>query len=89
MSKIDLLFTDVVLPKGMSGRQLAEALSRDRPGLKVLYASGYSEEIVQHRGQLDPTLRLITKPYDKNQLARAVRAALDNGANGNGLSEKS
>ena len=75
--RIDLLFTDVVLPGGMSGRQLALELGRRYSGLRVLYASGYSEEVVQHRGHVEPGLRLLAKPYDIARLARAVRAALE------------
>jgi CheY-like chemotaxis protein len=75
-SRIDLLFTDVLLPKGMNGRQLADELCRERPGLRVLYASGYSEDVVEHRGQLEPGLGFLAKPYANDQLAQAVRAAL-------------
>jgi CheY-like chemotaxis protein len=75
-SRIDLLFTDVLLPKGMNGRQLAQELTRERPLLRVLYASGYSEDIVEHRGQLEPGLGFLPKPYARERLAQAVRAAL-------------
>jgi CheY-like chemotaxis protein len=75
-SRIDLLLTDVMLPKGMNGRQLGEALTRERPGLRVLYVSGYSEEIIQHRGTIEPGVQLITKPFTKAQLAAGIRAAL-------------
>jgi len=74
--RIDLLLTDVMLPKGMNGRQLGEALTRERPGLRVLYVSGYSEEIIQHRGSIEPGVQLVTKPFTKAQLAEAIRAAL-------------
>jgi CheY-like chemotaxis protein len=75
--RIDLLFTDVVLPKGMNGRQIARALALSHPAMRVLYASGYSADIIQRRGELGPGLRFIAKPYEKEDLARAVRAALD------------
>jgi CheY-like chemotaxis protein len=69
---IDLLFTDIVMPEGMSGYKLAEAATRLRPGLKVLYASGFAAEPPQHDGQ-----RILRKPYDRRDLAQTVRAALD------------
>src|SRR5262249_49362666 len=75
-ARIDLLLTDVVLPGGMSGHDVARTLAVERPSLPVLYASGYSPEIVQHRGELDPGMRLVPKPYDRSQLAESVRAAL-------------
>jgi CheY-like chemotaxis protein len=76
LPRIDLFLTDVVLPGGMNGCEVAEELKRQRPGLRVLYASGYSDRILEHRGQLPPTLRRIAKPYDIAQLAEAVRKAM-------------
>jgi signal transduction histidine kinase/CheY-like chemotaxis protein len=76
LPRIDLLLTDVMLPNGMTGRQVAEELTRLRPGLNVLYASGYSEDVIMHRGRLDPGLRLLGKPYNMDDLARAVRDAM-------------
>jgi signal transduction histidine kinase/CheY-like chemotaxis protein len=76
LSRIDLLLTDVMLPGGMTGRQIAEELVRQRPGLPVLYTSGYSEDVILHRGQLESGLRLLHKPYTMDDLARAVRAAV-------------
>jgi signal transduction histidine kinase len=75
--RLDLLLTDVVLPKGMSGRDLARELGRERPDLPVLYASGYSMEMVRHREQSDEPMRLINKPFDRHALAKAVREAID------------
>jgi signal transduction histidine kinase len=73
---IDLLFTDVILPGGMNGRQLAtEAMAR-RPELKILYTSGYSENAIVHHGRLDAGVLLLPKPYLSSDLARMLRTAL-------------
>jgi signal transduction histidine kinase/CHASE3 domain sensor protein len=72
----DLLFTDVILSGGMTGRQLAEAVARHRPGLKVLYTSGYTDNSIVHHGRLDQGVLLLTKPYRKTQLAQMIRQAL-------------
>ena len=72
----DLLFTDVVLSGGMTGRQLAEAVAKRRPGLKVLYTSGYTDNSIVHHGRLDRGVLLLTKPYRKTQLAQMIRQAL-------------
>ncbi|MBK3663625.1 CHASE3 domain-containing protein [Bradyrhizobium diazoefficiens] len=77
----DLLFTDVVIPGGMSGRELAEEVAKLRPGLKVLYTSGYTDNAIVHHGKLDDGVMLLTKPYRRNQLAEMIRKAL-NGAGG-------
>lgn len=74
---IDLLFTDVVLPGGMNGRQVAEAAMQIRPGLKVLYTSGYTENAIVHHGRLDQGVDLLSKPYRRPELASRVRKALD------------
>jgi CheY-like chemotaxis protein len=70
--RIDLLFTDVVLP-GMSGRELAGELASRRPGMPVLYASGYNEEIVAARGVLNPGISYLAKPYTSEELLERVR----------------
>jgi CheY-like chemotaxis protein len=73
---VDLLFSDVTLPGGIHGPDLARR-ARDRsPELKVLFTSGFSESVIIHRGVLDGTLPLIAKPYAIADLARRVRAAL-------------
>jgi PAS domain S-box-containing protein len=72
----DLLFTDVILSGGMTGRQLADAVARHRPGLKVLYTSGYTDNSIVHHGRLDQGVLLLTKPYRKPQLAQTIRQAL-------------
>jgi PAS domain S-box-containing protein len=75
---IDLLLTDVIMP-GMSGRELADAARVLRPGLKVLYCSGYSEDAIIHQGRLDPGVQLLAKPFRRGELARRVREVLDAG----------
>ena len=72
----DLLFTDVIMPGSMSGRELAEKVSKLRPGIKVLYTSGYTDNAIVHQGRLDPGVLLLTKPYRKSQLANMIRRAL-------------
>ena len=72
----DLLFTDVIMPGGMTGRQLAEEVAKRRPGIKVLYTSGYTDNAIVHHGRLDAGVLLLTKPYRKSQLAKMVRQAL-------------
>jgi signal transduction histidine kinase/CheY-like chemotaxis protein len=74
---LDLLFTDVVMPGGMNGRALADAALQRRPGLRVLYTSGYTDNAIVHHGRLDPGAQLLTKPYRRSDLARAVRSALE------------
>ncbi len=74
---IDLLLTDVVMPSGMSGRDVAnEVLKRD-PRIKVLYTSGYTDNAVVHHGRLDEDVELLGKPYTRETLARTVRRILD------------
>jgi signal transduction histidine kinase len=74
---IDLLFTDVVMPGGMNGRQLADEAVARRPGLKVLFATGYSRNAIVHQGRLDPGVQMIGKPFSMDALASKVRAMLD------------
>jgi PAS domain S-box-containing protein len=72
-----LLFTDVFLPGALDGRQLAEEALRRRPGIKILYTSGYAEDVLVHNGRLDPGVSLLIKPYTKAELAGAIRHSLD------------
>ena len=74
---IALLFTDIVLPHGMNGRELAEEILKRNPAIKVLYTSGYTENAVIHNGKLDEGVQLLTKPYTRESLARRVRNTLD------------
>jgi signal transduction histidine kinase/ActR/RegA family two-component response regulator len=74
--KIDLLFTDMIMPGSMNGRQLADAAVQRRTSLKVLFTSGYSNEAIIHHGHLDAGVLLLAKPYRKSDLAHMIRAAL-------------
>ncbi len=74
--RIDLLFTDVVLP-GKTGRVLADLAAEIRPGLKVLFTTGYSRNAIVHQGRLDVGVQLISKPFTFEQLAVRVRDVLD------------
>ena len=75
--RISLLFTDVVMPGGMGGRELADAARTLRPDLKVLFTSGYTETSIVHNGRLDSGIDLLSKPYRRDQLAAKVRKVLD------------
>jgi PAS domain S-box-containing protein len=74
---IDLLFTDVVMPGGLNGPQLAAEAKKIRPGLKVLFTSGYTENAIVHHGRLDRGVILLSKPYRRAELAAKVRSALN------------
>jgi CheY-like chemotaxis protein len=73
---LDLLLTDVVMP-GLSGSALARRLLEERPGLRVLYMSGYSDEAIGRQGALEPGTYFIQKPFASEVLLRSVREALD------------
>jgi len=72
MGQLDLLFTDVIMPGGMTGSELADAVLALRPGTPVLYASGYTEDVIIHNDRLDPGVRLLAKPYSARQLLNRV-----------------
>jgi PAS domain S-box-containing protein len=73
---IDLLFTDVIMPGSMNGRQLVDEALKKRPALKTLFTSGYTENAIVHHGRLDSGVLLLAKPYRKSDLARMIRMAL-------------
>jgi PAS domain S-box-containing protein len=75
--RVDLLFTDVVLPGGMTGAVLAQQARELRPDLKVLFTTGYARNAIVHHGRLDPGVELITKPFSYSDLANRVRDLLD------------
>jgi PAS domain S-box-containing protein len=71
----DLLFTDVIMP-GLNGRQLANEILKLKPGLGVLFTSGYTENAIIHHGRLDEGVLLLAKPYRKSDMAIMIRKAL-------------
>lgn len=73
----DLLFTDVIMPGKMNGRQLADELLKTRPDLRVVFTSGYTENAIIHHGRLDSGVLLLAKPYRKSDLARIIHKALN------------
>ena len=74
---IRVLFTDIGLPGGMNGRQLAEEAKRRKPELKVLFTTGYARNAIVHDGRLDPGVELITKPFTQVALSTKLRDILD------------
>jgi PAS domain S-box-containing protein len=78
-AEFDLLFTDVIMPGHLNGRQLADEMAKRRSPLKVLFTSGYTENAIIHHGRLDPGVLLLAKPYRKQVLALMLRRALDGG----------
>lgn len=73
----DLLFSDMIMPGGMNGRQLVDAALERQPGLKVLFTSGYTENAIAQAERLDPNVNLLSKPYRRADLAAKVRLVLD------------
>lgn len=75
--EVSLLFTDVGLPGGMNGRQLADQALRRLPRLKVLYTTGYARNAIVHQGRLDPGVKVVFKPFTYSDLATKIRHVLD------------
>ncbi len=75
--RIDLLLTDVGLPGGMSGLQLADAARKQRPGLKVLFITGYAESAAASDGWMQEGMQVMTKPFALNTLAAKVQSILN------------
>lgn len=76
-ARVDLLLTDVGLPGGLNGRQVADAGRVRRPKLKVLFITGYADTAAVGNGRLDPGMEVMTKPFEISALANSVRALID------------
>lgn len=74
---IDLLVTDVGLPNGMNGRQVADAARVLRPGLKILFVTGYAEKAVLNHGHLEPGMEVVTKPFNMDDLTRRIHRLIE------------
>ena len=77
MPDVALLFTDVILPGGMNGRELANAVKRTHPRLPVLFATGYTRNAIIHHGRLDSDVDLLTKPFTTEAMAKKIREMID------------
>ena len=77
--RIDLLVTDVGLP-GMNGRQLAEIARQHRPGLKVLFMTGYAQKAAERQGFLDQGMDMVAKPFTLDLLANKIRTMINHGS---------
>jgi CheY-like chemotaxis protein len=75
--RIDLLISDVGLPGGMNGRQMADAARQRRPGLRVLFITGYAENAVVGNGHLEPGMHVMTKPFAMDALAVRIRDLIE------------
>jgi CheY-like chemotaxis protein len=73
---VDLLFTDIIMPGGMNGRELGLEACRIYSKLKVLYCSGYAENAILHEGLLDKDVQFLSKPYTRRELAAKIRRVL-------------
>ena len=77
-AKVDLLFTDVIMPGPVKSRELASLAQALRPNMPILFTSGYSENAIVHHGRLDEGVHLLSKPYARDDLARKIRNLLRN-----------
>lgn len=77
LADVDLLFTDIVMPDGINGRELAQLLTQQKPQLRVLFSSGYSDTALIRGGRLDEDIHLLSKPYRRREMAEKVRQVLD------------
>ena len=76
-NEIDLVFTDVIMPGGLNGRELAAKFWQEKPKLKIIFSSGYGADALGKDFQLDPELNYLQKPYLPQTLARTIRSCLD------------
>jgi CheY-like chemotaxis protein len=76
-AEIDLLLTDVVMPEGINGRELAERFQREKADLKVIYTSGYNLELAEKNGSLRAGITFVQKPYRPEHLIQAIRQTMD------------
>jgi len=76
-TRVDLLFSDVILPGGMDDAEMARQAVAKQPALKVLFTTGYARDAIVHHGRLDRGVQLITKPFTYADLAQKVRDVLD------------
>ena len=74
---LDLLLTDVVMPGELNGRELADEAVKRRPGLRVLFMTGYSRDAIMRQGRLEPGVHVLGKPFSLEELAEKVRGRLD------------
>ena len=74
---IDLLFTDIIMPGGMNGREVAEQARIQKPTLKILFTSGYISDVFSNKSEFENNWELLTKPYTRLELAYKIRHALD------------
>ncbi len=87
LTTIDLLLTDLVMPEGVSGQELARQLQRDQPGLRVIFSSGYSRDLFGKNSFLNPDTNFLQKPYRLNILAEMIRHCLDRPASADSPTE--
>ncbi|MBN3727896.1 PAS domain S-box protein [Burkholderia sp. Ac-20379] len=85
--RIDVLFTDVVMPGPLGSPEMARLAKRQLPALKVLFTSGYTRNAIVHGGRLDPGVELLSKPYSRQQLATKLRRMLSAGGEGGAEAE--